>query len=310
MKIFSVKKTPRHKDYYLFGLRILRKSGYSSREIYDEIVDVFDYIRASTDISSMPPARGLLRQRQLGMLRILRTVARFCEEHKIKYWLDFGTLLGAVRHKGFIPWDDDADIGMMRDDYEKFIDLFNAETPDENLQAEWYSGGGIYNMIKIRHKKVPNIWVDIFPCDFGYKKLTLDEAIAYSCEIQTYIHKNTKKLKHMKDPIKVREFFAQKQQTLEFVGNAQGASPQMVFRGIEFLMQRECNIFDYDMFFPLKTMTFEGYKFPVLNKPELYLTYIYRDYMSLPNKISVHNDSSTFNLRNILALEEYIKAEK
>ena len=60
-------------------------------------------------------------QVRIAMLDILQEVHDFCERHSLTYFMAFGTLLGAVRHKGFIPWDDDIDIWMPRPDYERFI---------------------------------------------------------------------------------------------------------------------------------------------------------------------------------------------
>lgn len=69
-------------------------------------------------------------------IQILDTVHEFCEKHGIKYWLDSGTLLGAVRHKGYIPWDDDIDLGMLRPDFDKFMKTFNEE--NEKYKAYCY----------------------------------------------------------------------------------------------------------------------------------------------------------------------------
>lgn len=71
-----------------------------------------------------------LRLLQLTMLEILKVFDRFCREHDLKYSLYAGSLLGAVRHKGFIPWDDDLDVCMSRSDYEKFLKLWQANPPE------------------------------------------------------------------------------------------------------------------------------------------------------------------------------------
>ena len=64
--------------------------------------------------------KDVLRKVQLTQLEIAKEIRRVCEENDIPYFLCDGTLLGAVRHGGFIPWDDDMDLGMLRKDYEKF----------------------------------------------------------------------------------------------------------------------------------------------------------------------------------------------
>lgn len=70
-----------------------------------------------------------LRQCQLVMLRMLKIFDHLCTKHNIQYFLTAGTLLGAIRHQGFIPWDDDLDIGITRENYEKFVKYAVPELP-------------------------------------------------------------------------------------------------------------------------------------------------------------------------------------
>ena len=76
------------------------------------------------------PDGSLLRRQQMRMLDILLEVDRICRKHNITYWLSSGTLIGAVRHKGFIPWDDDLDIEMLLPDYERLMKILPQELPD------------------------------------------------------------------------------------------------------------------------------------------------------------------------------------
>ena len=78
----------------------------------------------------VPPATGKLRQLQLAELEMLCDFRALCEKHNLRYFLDYGNLLGAVRHGGFIPWDDDVDVSMPYEDYRKFLKIAQEELGD------------------------------------------------------------------------------------------------------------------------------------------------------------------------------------
>lgn len=108
-------------------------------------------------------------------LEILLAVHNFCEEHQLKYYLWGGTLLGAIRHNGFIPWDDDIDIAMMRSDFEVFLSNFKSNTYEvsyceaENSYPFWHAKvyhKGTEKIETIHYKKGTfGVDVDIFILD-------------------------------------------------------------------------------------------------------------------------------------------------
>lgn len=124
------------------------------------------------------PEQSTMRKAQLRMLDILKFISDICDRNNIRYWLAGGTLLGAYRHRGFIPWDDDLDIEMPREDYLRFRDIMlSLDNPQYVLQdystdANYYFA---YTKIRDTHSfcqpngedgeklwKYRGIWVDIF----------------------------------------------------------------------------------------------------------------------------------------------------
>ena len=115
------------------------------------------------------------------ILETLLTVDRVCKEHNLRYYIIAGTLLGAVRHKGFIPWDDDLDMGMLRRDYEKFCRIAPEKLKPEYCLQTWYTEpnyalpfGKVMkrNTVYLENKKTRRlenngIYVDIFPYDYA-----------------------------------------------------------------------------------------------------------------------------------------------
>ena len=120
-----------------------------------------------------------LRQLQLTQLEILKQIDKVCRRHHIAYSLYAGTLLGAVRHNGFIPWDDDLDICMSRNDYQRFLQIWENEQPAGYiLQNKDKSANFYQSFSKIRKDHTcfiefetepgryhTGIFVDVFPID-------------------------------------------------------------------------------------------------------------------------------------------------
>lgn len=85
----------------------------------------------------------MMKRAWAAQLEVLDVIEQICNKHGLRYFADWGTLLGAVRHKGFIPWDDDIDICMMREDYDKLLSVAGTELPGEyrvydmNTDPEW-----------------------------------------------------------------------------------------------------------------------------------------------------------------------------
>lgn len=247
----------------------------------------YQYKKDKIDITKIPPAQGLLRDIQLANLALLKELAYVCEKNNFKYILDAGTLLGAIRHKGFIPWDDDIDILMFRKDYEKIVSAFKNTTRNSDIYAEYHRDKDTDSQyfIKIKHKKCPILGVDIFPLDSYGKHLSLKEQL-----IET--NKICKILKHLKKEInpnisnKETKTILTKTMKEKILLTSENKNGDFVY-GIDFIHKLKNWFLDRDIVLPLRKIKFEDSEYTTVNKPKEFLKNIYGDYMKYPKKMKI-----------------------
>lgn len=252
------------------------------------------------------PDGSVLRQHQMRILDILTEVDKICRRHNLKYWMCSGTLLGAVRHGGFIPWDDDIDIEMEISDYKKLLEILPMELPDGlALQTNDTDPGYFFTFAKVRdlHShlveygnydrifKYQGVYIDIFPIEhsngflrrIGRKLWLRSFRIAHS--------------ENRTDEQKIRSIHRLMQWNLHGVipvlrGFAKVLPTEFYYGfGTQFHIARK-----KEDVFPLKEMAFEGKRFFVPRDSDAYLRAQFGDYMRLPEEddIETHTEKVSF----------------
>ena len=260
---------------------------------------------ASKFFSSIPDNRLTgdtpLRQIQLIMLRLLKIFDDICKKNNLRYWLIGGTLIGAVRHGGFIPWDDDVDVQMPLDDYRKFINLPDEEFPKEVfLQTDdtdidficpWAKLRDRFSYIEEAGGPYPYsqaAFIDIFPAVFVTE--SQNKSRKWYAFLPPYNEKPEKIVKHLHFKSKIRiavqgplqRFFVLLLK-VPFILKIFEKKYSKGEKCWEFLPPHRCPLrFKNDDIFPLKTIKFEDTEFSCPANPHNYLTCCFGDYMTPP----------------------------
>lgn len=231
-----------------------------------------------------------VREKQELILEIMKDVDRFCRAHDIPYTLSSGTLLGAVRHKGFIPWDDDADMFMLREDFDRFVQIYRSDR--YHLESSILTGKGSPAMgfAKIcdpstmissaRYSGEYGLFLDIFPLDHVPEEPTACRKRMHSLmRIYNRIYHRQRK-----DVVSILKSYHHSLgwwcRRLERAvhDNAYSDSP-LVAHAIGTTNYR--TVIHKERFRTLKDISFEGYDFLGFSNPGSYLSKVYgEDYMT------------------------------
>ena len=275
---------------------------YVTREEFEKLKRLSEthqnYLNNLYIFYELEPTPFLKGMRELSY-ELLKFVDNVCAKHDIEYWMDYGTLLGSVRHNAFIPWDDDLDVGIMRKDYNKLIKVLPKEVDENNL----------YNLIadfKIdKHNKKSKRWyqlsykhpgikakfigVDFFPYDY-ITKMDSDLIEEFNNALTEYYHNPDEyTLEEYLDKF-YNDFNLTLDETdniIPGIDNARGNIPK--YAAYKHIFVRSVDLF------PLKKLPFGKYEFSAPQNSVNYIKNIYGlKYLQIPRKIRDHGRLNKF----------------
>ena len=249
---------------------------------------------------SLPQATGGMRLLQLGCAKLLSEFDSLCRKNDIPYWLNFGTLLGAVRHGGFIPWDDDVDLGIMRDDLEKLAKLVKQD--DRYRITVVYDKFVYCRQVRFWYADVTiPCFLDLFIYDWTESddKEKVEKHRELRRNMISKIEEDPSFQFWSDEPYYTKSDEQASQIQAKFDGCINDARSKGLISTSKspFVMWSIDNLDDgkqrwwaYSLndVFPTKRMTFEGIECSIPNNPDSFLTSRYGDYLELPKEIHTH----------------------
>ena len=246
-------------------------------------------------------------------LEILLYVTRLCEKNRIEYSLCGGSLIGAIRHGGFIPWDDDIDIFLTRENYKKLIDLLKDDL-HYKLYAPETTENYLYGFCKLMDKRTViyseydeeigtpelGVFIDIYPVDLipenkkeqrsFLRKLDFYLHCAYAASNTMYAYGNTK-LKHWikKIVLFTKHLICRRKGTRYWMKKTEKIASEYLgtnakLRGSVYSRYGSKEILPRKIYENTIEVSFEGYKIKIIKQYDKFLKRVYGDYMKLPPK--------------------------
>lgn len=274
---------------------IYRLMYLAAEERVEHLQEQVDFFRTHTDIRHIKPATGEIRALQMELLQASILFEKEVSQLGLRLILCSGNLLGAVRHGGFIPWDDDIDFTMLREEYESLIRTLEKEDRVYISEGPIYDYSGLYHEMEERLKRgnpfelclngnflkafVPTTdgnyaVLDIFPMEYYCEDVSFNK-------LQAYLKETVREAGKVSSISGLVTYYRELRKNNRLISDKPSAKMEYGLECAEFVLTHQ-EFRTGDEVLPLKRMKFEGYEFYVPNQAEEYLQKIYGDIWSWP----------------------------
>ena len=300
------------------------------RQLYKDTLKEYKLLYSLLDARFLNPGEGKFREYQLKTFEFCSKILDILEHENIPYFLEGGTIIGAIRHKGFVPWDDDFDVGLMRDEYNRMIEYCRKNFVVLDASKIYLSKKNRSQVWQQYLKEYPNqiifsltpyhiqlfygtcledcVNIDIFSHDYFADNYTMEEHKKYLLQIK-------QKIAQIDNYAEINEFLQKEmKQNTNIVTHSSN-----IYYGIDSLGSYVVNHkrwFETEKVFPLKVVKFENRDVSIQNNPEDYIAHQYADYMSMNYEIEIAEhyqkrtqDENCSSNPIINLLEKYLKKQ-
>lgn len=299
----------------------IRKAMYLAKA--EKLQAQVDYFKSHADIRSMKPATGKMRRRQLDYVQAALEFFEKISSLEIRPILDAGNLLGYVRHNGFIPWDDDMDFALLREDYRKLKafcqkhvyeqqEFFNRDKVNgqkriaDGMQDYYWCNMYHYFCVMRHYPDQPDIFIEFFSLDYYADSYSFEELRKLTREVKEKMNR----FDSVAEKIEVVETAL-----LENSHNTVQESNQIFF-GLDNVLSMfdpypKAQYIPKNVLLPLKRVRFEGGDFWIPNEPEEFLKYQFENIWEFPDDVGCprhsemdEKDEETESINNYAVSEQ------